>query len=456
MATYGSNGTVFPIVNRLASATAKVEWKLYRKSASGNDEDRTEITNHAVLDLINRPNRFMSRMQLMEAGQQHNDLVGETNLAVGYVGGVKIPVDLWPIRADRIAPVPDPYEYLKGWIYTGPQREQIPLELKELLRFIQPNPTDPYRGQGPIQSILADLDAQRYGQEWQAAFFANSARPGGIIEVDRHLADPEFDEMRERWNEQHRGVSKAHRVALLENGAKWVDTAAFTQRDMQMAELSNVGRDTVLIAYGYPKSMLGIVEDVNRANAEAGEYMFGKWLVEPRLDRWKGMFNTQLLPLYGETAARTLELDYESPVPENSELAMSELEKKSTALVALTGSGFDATEVLDFLGWPNLKYTAPPPPTVVAPPAPPGQEEPPAKQPPRDAPAAGVDGAMRWVVKAHIDDNVCEPCEKNQGKTYRNRQSAYADYPGGKGYIKCVGAQYGNECRCTVVKRKGQ
>ena len=61
--------------------------------------------------------------------------------------------------------------------------------------------------------------------------------------------------------------------------------------------------------------------------------------------------------------------------------------------------------------------------------------------------------AQRWVVKAHIDDNVCEPCSENNGKTYRNRADAYADYPNGRGYKKCVGAEYGNTCRCRVIKR---
>jgi ATP-dependent protease ClpP protease subunit len=61
--------------------------------------------------------------------------------------------------------------------------------------------------------------------------------------------------------------------------------------------------------------------------------------------------------------------------------------------------------------------------------------------------------AQRWVVKAHIDDNTCEPCSENNGKLYRNRADAYADYPNGRGYKKCVGAEYGNDCRCRVVKR---
>ena len=67
-----------------------------------------------------------------------------------------------------------------------------------------------------------------------------------------------------------------------------------------------------------------------------------------------------------------------------------------------------------------------------------------------------IENAMRWQVKARVDDSTCEPCKKNDGKLYRNRSDAYADYPGGKGYIKCVGAEYGNSCRCTVNKRKGK
>jgi hypothetical protein len=67
---------------------------------------------------------------------------------------------------------------------------------------------------------------------------------------------------------------------------------------------------------------------------------------------------------------------------------------------------------------------------------------------------AGFDAAMRWVVTGHKDDSCCDPCEKKIGTLYRSRSAAYADYPGGKSYIKCVGEEYGNHCRCRVVKRR--
>lgn len=71
--------------------------------------------------------------------------------------------------------------------------------------------------------------------------------------------------------------------------------------------------------------------------------------------------------------------------------------------------------------------------------------------------ATAVDLAMRWKAVGHPDDNCCEPCKANlepTAKLYRNRSSAYADYPPGRGYIKCIGAKYGNHCRCKVIRRR--
>lgn len=62
--------------------------------------------------------------------------------------------------------------------------------------------------------------------------------------------------------------------------------------------------------------------------------------------------------------------------------------------------------------------------------------------------------ANRWQVKAHLDDNTCDPCRNNSTKIYKNRADAHKDYPGGRGFKDCVGAKYGNKCRCTVVKRR--
>ncbi len=365
LSTYETVGTIFGIVHSLAVATAKADWHLYKTAKSGLDEDRVEVTSHACADLWNMPNKFMPRRRFLETAQQHIDLTGESDILTSSIGlsGKKIPIELWPMRPDRIQPVPDPYEFLAGYIYTSVDGEEIPLEITECLPILMPNPRNPYRGLGPVQSIMATAQSAKAHEDWDLAFFENSAEPGGIIEVPSALSDASFDQLRDRWAATHQGVSKSHRVAILENGMKWVDRS-YTQRDMQFVEAREVKRDTILEAFGFPKPMLGITSDVNRANAEAAEYVFSKWLISERLDRWRDWLNFQLLPLYGSTG-QGLEWDYDSPVSENSDAENAAVKARSDAAVAMAGAGFDAAETLQWLDMPEIPYEKPAPPSIV-------------------------------------------------------------------------------------------
>ncbi|MFI1562194.1 phage portal protein [Streptomyces sp. NPDC020490] len=442
-------GTLFAIVDRTANATALVDWKLYRKAKSGKREDRTEVTAHAALDLWARPNAFMPRQEFVETFQQHFDLTGEAWWVIARHARSSMPLELWPVRPDRMTPVPDRDQFLSGYIYTSPDGEQVPLELDQVIQLRRPNPLDPYRGLSPVLSILPDLDTSRYAAEWSRAFFMNSAEPGGIIEVPSPLSDEEFDELRDRWNEQHKGVQNAHRVAILEHGT-WKDRT-ISQRDMQFVELRGATADRVREAYGISKTAIGDFEDINRASALAAKSWFAEQQTVPRLERIKGALNNELLPMFPRS--EDLEFDYEPPTPPDPEIEAQQLTARANAAKALADAGlWDADDILSAVGLPEMRRAA----TLAGP----------AAVPVTDAwqeSVAGllgedIENAQRWVVKAVGDDNTCDPCRENDGRTYRNRADAYKDYPGGQGYIHCVGAEHGNPCRCKVVKRgrKGQ
>ncbi|CAM5622522.1 phage portal protein [Streptomyces aurantiogriseus] len=438
----GAVSTLFAIVNRTAKAEAGVEWKLYRKAKSGKKEDRVEVTAHAALDLWNRPNPFYTQSVFVEAGAQHKQLTGETWWVIARDERVDLPLEMWVVRPDRIRPVPDPEKFLLGYMYTGPDGQEVALRKEDVIFIRTPHPTDPYRGIGPVQALLTDLDAVRYSAEWNRSFFLNSAEPGGIIEVPNGLSDDQFDELRERWNEQHKGVANAHRVAILEHGV-WKDRK-FTQRDMQFAELRNLSREVIREAFGFPKPMTGAVDDVNRANGDSGERMFARWLCVPDLEAIRDALNHQLLPLYGRTGDG-LEFDYENPVPDDVESEATQLTARSQAAAVLVSAGFEPKGTLSAVGLPDIPHVGPARTTA------------PASDEWADTVAGllgtDIEAAQRWVVVAQDDDDTCEPCRENNGRTYKNRAQAYRDYPGGSGYIHCVGAQYGNDCRCRVVKR---
>lgn len=385
MRAYGTVGTVWQIVHLLSSNTAKPEWRLYRKAQrdgrvryttndQGSDQ-RVEVLKHQALAVLNRPNPFYSRFTLMEASQQHMELTGEWFWVVEYDPRASFPLGMWPVRPDRMEPVPDPETYLKGWVYTSPDgREKVPLEPREVIQGKYPNPMDPYRGLGPIQSVLTEVEADRYAGEWNRNYFYNSAEPGGIIQVDHSLDDTEFDELVDRWRESHRGVARAHRVAVLEGGQTWVPNS-HSIKDMDFAALRTLSRDLIREAFGVHKIMLGNSDDVNRANAQTGEEVFANWSVAPRLDRWREALNTQFLPLFG-SAGEGVEFDYVYPLPNNREQDNAELTAKSTAAQLLRAAGYDPHDVLEVVGLPDMDTADVPAPGLPAgAPAPSGEQD---------------------------------------------------------------------------------
>ena len=394
MRSMGSVGTLYAIVNRTSNATAAVEWKLFKSAKSGNDDDRVEVTKHPALDIWAKPNPFMTRQEFVESFQQHLDLTGEAWWLTSREGFGGSPSELWPVRPDRMQPLPDPELFIKGYEYMSPDGDRVPLDVGEVIFLRMPNPLDIYRGMGPVQAILVDLDSTRYSAEWNRNFFLNSAEPGGIIQYEERLSDGEFDEVASRWREQHQGTGNAHRVAIIEQG-KWVSNAV-TQRDMQFVELRNVSREVIREAFGFPKPMLGATDDVNRANAEAAEVVFARWLVVPRLERIKQALNNDFLPMF-KAMGVGLEFDYENPVPDDRAADNLEMTAKSNAAKVYIELGFTPTDVCDYLELPEMEFEKPEPPpapTFGAPPStePPSAPDAPPGPPVPDDAAKGADG----------------------------------------------------------------
>jgi len=362
MRAYGASGTVFAIVSILARQTAKKNWHLYREqpqdgrrrytTADKGSDQRTEVLKHQAMSVWNKPNPFMTGFMLRELSQTYLDLTGESYLIVKRDGRATFPTGLWPVRPDRMEPVPHAEKFLAGYIYTGPSGEAVPLQPDEVIMTKYPNPYDIYHGLGPVQAILVDIDAGKYSAQWNRNFFLNSATPGGVIQVDKRLSDEEWNEFTDRWRESHRGVGAAHRVAVLEQGATWVSNA-HSQRDMDYMNLRNVSRDVIREAFTMHKAILGTTDDVNRANSITAQEHFESFLLTDRLDRWRDVLNCFYLPLFGSTGDG-VEMDHDDAVTSNREADALELKEKATSAQALVDAGFDPHDVLEIVGLPDM------------------------------------------------------------------------------------------------------
>lgn len=349
---YGSVGTLFSIVRQIYEAFAAVEWHLYQRTSVRDKSRRREIIGSSFMDVWDMPNPFMTGRFFRESCQQHLDLIGETDILLVTMGGIVM--EMWPVRPDKLQPVKSKTEFLTGWIYKGPDGEEVPLGLDEVIQIKLPNPNDPYRGLGPVQAMLSDIDAAQYSAEWNRNFFINGARPGGIIKVDYKMDDEEFEAFINRWRRQHQGTANAHRVAVLEN-ATWQDVQ-FSMEDMQFVELRNLPRELIREAFAFPKPMLGTVDDVNRANALAGKEIMAENLTIPRLARWKDTLNAFLLPRFAG-GAQTL-MDFDDPTPMNHDQRNAERQSQTQAFLTLINAGVDPDDAAMVSGLPPMKMAA--------------------------------------------------------------------------------------------------
>ncbi len=357
---YASVGTLFAIVSQIGNAVARVEWRLYQKTSIRDKKRRKEIPNHPFLDVWNMPNPFYTGRFFRETVQQHLDLTGEGFIILYRMAG-RI-MEMWPVRPDRMHPVTHPTKYLTGWIYQGVDGEKVPINLEDVIHIKYPNPSNPFRGLGAVGSVINDIRAAQYAAKWNENFFINGARPGGIIKVDYRMGDKEWKTFVNRWRQQHQGVANAHRVAVLEN-AEWVDTN-FSMEDMQFVELRNLPRELIREAFAFPKPMLGTVDDVNRANAQAGKEIMAENQATPRLDRWKDVVNVFLLPQFA--GGKTLELDYDNPVPANAEDDDRRLTTQAAAYDKFIKAGMAPDDAALLAGLPEVEWVGLPSPAMPA------------------------------------------------------------------------------------------
>jgi HK97 family phage portal protein len=363
MERLGSVGTLFAVVDRCCTAVASQEWELYNRPADGKidgGDEREPAGKHPALDLWRRPNAHMTTAELVYQLTQYRKLTGEWYLVIVRVPGTQVPLEVWPVRPDRMHPVPDAKNFLKGWIYKSPDGDDIPLPAADVIQSKVPNPLDPYRGLGVVQTILTELDASKYTAEWNRNFFLNSAEPGGIVQFEQNLSDQQWTEFVDRWRQQHQGVNNAHRVGVIENGT--YVPRGYTQRDMEFTALREATRDQVIEAFGISRATLGITDGVNFAAAKAADTQFAKLVTVPELFALQQALNYRLLPQFypGKLSSEIpVEFDYESPV--GTDTAEEAADRTSrigavTSLWSLPGVKFDLDALMAAYDLPEVPW----------------------------------------------------------------------------------------------------
>lgn len=306
--SYGEIGWLFACTSKIAGDVADTEWKAYKKG----EED--PLKSSKALELLMKPNPFFSTFRIMEMTQMYLDLVGKCYWYIAKDRAGRA-AQIWVISPLNMTIIPDKDNFIKGYIYQA-GAERIPLDTDEVIFFNYADPNNPYNGIGPAHAAAVPLESDKYAATWNRNFFYNNAEPAGIVSFPEGVDENDFDAWKEKWREEYGGPGNAKKTAFIRGGQVTYTAIQISQKDMDFYNLRVSNRDEILGIFGVPKSILGIVEDVNRANAEASEYTYMKHTVSPRLKRIQDTLDNEFTKIFGED---NVELRFTDVVPENKD-----------------------------------------------------------------------------------------------------------------------------------------
>lgn len=312
-----SRGWIYACVGAIADEIASIDLKLFRLKKGNVDE----VDDHPVIDLLHRANNFTTKFDLFWLTTNYLELSGEAPWFLIKEGGV--PSQILLLRPDRLKVIPGSgVEIVSGYKYrTGPSKE-VSIERDEMVFLRYPDPAKPFRGVGTLKAVAKTVDIDDFSETWNRNFFSNAAVPSMVLETDQKLGKDQVERL-EKKLKKYKTVDNAHKTMILQKGLKYKPMTV-SQRDMDFVKQMQFSRDKMLAIFRVPKHILGMVEDVNRANAEASDVVFAKRTIRPKMQRIVEQLNEFLLPLYGDSD--DLFIDYVDPVPENEELKIKQHE----------------------------------------------------------------------------------------------------------------------------------
>ena len=323
--TYGQHPWLHATVTRIAEGVAASPWTIYTHSADGQSDKRVKsiltyrgltgspVKAHPAQALLNRPNPEHTGYQLRTMIQTFMELCGEAFLLIDRdTDGT--PNALHPVPPHWVEDLPtSDTPFFRMRLKGSP----VDVPRVDVVWFRDINPYDPYgRGLGAAQSAADEILADQYAAKQNVRFFYNGARPDIMMVLKGKMRSPlEAKRIKEQWSEQYGGLWNAHKLALVEGDVVDIKPLGTAPKDMEFSQLRKSSRDNIVGNWGMPPSMVGIVEDVNRANADTAIFLFAKWIVYPRLIGFQDTITSDLLSQYPKYPGCWLE--HTDPVPEN-------------------------------------------------------------------------------------------------------------------------------------------
>jgi len=357
---YANHAYVYACVRAIAQNIAQVPF-ICQTGTGKNPVVITEEDTGAkgdLFDVFETPNDLSTKYQLWEATITWLNLRGTSMWVLDRENATQVPENIWVFGPDNFIPIVN-YDDARatkivGWVLLGPNGSVLPLTSNQVVMFKFFNPYDPIFGIGPIEAARRGIKFDYLASIYGSNFFENSADPAGVLMAERKLTKQQVAELRDAWEQRHRGPGNAKKVGILWGGMKY-QAITVSQKDMEFIEQRKWTLDELLAVFKVPKSELGLYEDVNHATSLSQDRSFWQKTLIPIIQNLQAVISSRITTGLRTTVDKTLKLLFDTKVVPALQEQFSEKIKNAEILFRMGWPINSINEKLQ-LGFPSVPW----------------------------------------------------------------------------------------------------
>lgn len=312
-------GWVYRNNDVIAKEVSQIEFELFTIKVVGKEIVLNPIIQHPLLDALDKFNEFTAASDGFYLTTSHRNLAGD---CFWYVEGKGPNIEnIFLLQPDKIelkfgdtkggTRVISSYDFQDS--IDGKTIKET-YEPEEIIHFKLPNPENPYRGKSKVEAAAEEIDIDNYATEANKNMFKKGMISNFVLSTPNRLTPEQVKEIEAKLRANYAGARNAYKAMILSGGLE-PKSIQMSNKDMELIAQQAWFRDKIMSVFGNNKGILGITDDVNRANAEASILIWKQTTLKAEMRGITDTLNEFLTPRFGSN----LLLTFKDPVPEDQD-----------------------------------------------------------------------------------------------------------------------------------------
>lgn len=318
---YRRNVLIYACVKLRGKSAAQV--KLVAKAPNQNGDLEPLADTHPLQKLLAKPNAEQSQREWIKKAFLHLDVGG--NVFVHKVrSGMGRIVELWLLRPDKVAVIPDEMGFVQGYEFPTDQKQLVPrvgtLPSKDIVHFKDDDYLDDYYGLSKIAVLARQGDIDNESSEYMRSVLLNSGMPAAGLKVKSEVPIPREakEALQQEWRDKYgRRRTIPSWLGMNEftapNAGGWGDLAIFDAdvewikmgsafNDMDLNGIFQHTETRITMAFGVPAMLVGAKAGIDRStysNSEQAEDNFWNQTMVPEVNDFCEKLTAEVAPEFG-------------------------------------------------------------------------------------------------------------------------------------------------------------